>query len=63
MLDDGIAGGRCDATVVLPVFSHLDVAFVAPLFTPAANKEKNKRSDSVKKSSQASKLFFFRVNI
>lgn len=30
-----ITGRRGDPAVVLPVFGHVDVAFVAPVFTPA----------------------------
>lgn len=33
--NEWITGRRGNPTVVLPVFGHVDVAFVAPLFTPA----------------------------
>jgi len=39
--DQRVTGCCCNATVVLPVFSHVDVAFVAPVFTPAAGRPTN----------------------
>lgn len=36
--NERITGRRGDAAVVLPVLGHVDVAFVAPVFTPAERK-------------------------
>lgn len=47
--NERIAGRRGDPAVVLLVFGHVDVAFVAPVFTPAKknNTTKNKQSDAL----------------
>lgn len=36
ILHQRVAGSRCDAALVLHVFSHVDVALVPPLLAPAA---------------------------
>ncbi len=43
-LDKRITGCCGDPTLVLSVFSHVDVSFVSPLLTPAAKRQKNKRN-------------------
>lgn len=40
-LDQWVAGCRSDATVVLPVFGNVDVAFVSPLLAPAEEETKH----------------------
>jgi hypothetical protein len=51
-LDQGVAGSRCDSTLVLLVFSHEDVALVSPLLAPAA------RLDTALDLKQSSKAKF-----